>query len=122
VALSLGAACGPTKPSEIPPLAPRPDPGLPLEPVRVPGVPDPEKPSTPGPSLEPVYPARDAGLGAAPEPIADPFRGIGSSIDPPRRDAGLDGPTPPDAPLPPDAPPPPLLPPIPDGGVPPPAR
>jgi len=46
VALSLGASCGPTKPREIRPLAPRPDPGVPLKPARVPGLPDPDKPPT----------------------------------------------------------------------------
>jgi hypothetical protein len=55
VAISLGAACGPTKPREVRPLAPRPGPAQPLKPVLVPGLPDPEKPPTgPAPSDPPV--------------------------------------------------------------------
>lgn len=66
ISLALAAACGPTKPGEIKPLAPRPDPGAPAQPSPVPGVPDPDKPPT-GPSAEP--PA-DAGmpLAVAPAP------------------------------------------------------
>jgi len=49
LALMLGAACGPTKPREVRPLAPRPDP-TPVKPVLVPRIPDPDKPPGPGPS------------------------------------------------------------------------
>lgn len=114
--LSLGAACGPTKPGEIPPLAPRPDPGLPLAPAPVPGVPGPDQPSTPGPSLEPTYPPRDAGVPvtSAPAPISHVFSASGEAL-PAAADAGIDARRPPDAAAPPDGP---VLPPIPDGGVP----
>jgi hypothetical protein len=103
-ALALSAACGPTKPREVPPLAPRPDPGLPLRPRLIPGLPDPEKSSRPGPSLDPTYAPHDAGVAAA--PAAHPLR-VGAALDEPADAA------PPDAP-----PPPPPLPPLPDGGIP----
>ena len=121
VALSLGAACGPTKPSEVPPLAPRPDPGLPTQPSQVPGVPDPDKPPT-GPSPEPG----DGSEPATPQPISYEFRGAGGRIDPPARPGPGTGATPaprqrpPDAGIPGDAGP--VLPPLPDGGLTPDAR
>jgi hypothetical protein len=61
LALSLAGAC-PTRPAEIPPLAPRPQP-VPLDPApmptEVPDVPSPDEPGTPGPSIE--VPAKPVG-------------------------------------------------------------
>ena len=116
LAFSLGLACGPTKPGEVPPLAPRPDPGLP-KPSLVPGLPDPDKSPRPGPSLEP----RDAGVASAAAPAAQPLR-VGAAIDPAARgpDGGIGGVLPglpPDAARPDAPPPPPPLPPLPDGGL-----
>ena len=147
LALSLGAACGPTKPNEVPPLAPRPDPGTPVKPARVPGVPDPEKPPT-GPGVDPTPPPQGPGQ---PGPVTEgngssspaakrgraslargnprvvtmthEFRAAAYSAEQPARAAryATDAGVPIDAssaPAP-DATPPPSLPPIPDGGLPP---
>jgi hypothetical protein len=121
VALALGAACGPTKPGEAPPLAPRPDPGLPTEPSSVPGIPDPDKPPT-GPSPEPANPGD--GSQPSPQPISYEFRAAGARIDPLARPGESATPDPnqqrpPDAGVPGDGP---VLPPLPDGGLPPDAR
>jgi hypothetical protein len=127
VALALGAACaacGPTKPGEMPPLAPRPDPGGPVAPSPIPGVPDPDKSPLPGPSPEPTTPVGEAPpknqpvdrQSKGPEPISYEFRAAGAGaagpIDPlargnqqPPTDAGMPG----------DGS---ELPPIPDGSVP----
>lgn len=125
-ALSIGAACGPTKPGEAPPLAPRPDPGLPTQPSPVPGVPDPDKPPT-GPSPDPASPG-DGIPPATPQPISYEFRAAGAAtaIDPPARPGdGAGAPAEPQQQRPPDAGVPgdgPMLPPLPDGGLPPDAR
>jgi hypothetical protein len=123
----LGAACGPTKPTEVRPLAPRPAPGDPAKPSSIPAVPDPDKPPT-GPSPEPTAPPGTPGpvTGA---PAAHPLLRIGAAIEPGSEpahaaaavDAGvLDAAPPrPDAAPVPDAATPPPLPPIPDGGLPP---
>jgi hypothetical protein len=120
LALSLGAACGPTKPNEVPPLAPRPDPGTPVKPARVPGVPDPEKPPT-GPGLDPT-PPQDPGKPGPVTMMTHEYRSAAYSADQPARsdrhadDAGVPNDATP-APAP-DATPPPSLPPLPDGGLP----
>ena len=122
VALALGAACGPTKPGEIPPLAPRPDPGGPVAPSPIPGVPDPDKSPLPGPSPEPTTPVGEAQAkpqpvdpqSPGPAPITYEFRAGGAgaaTVHDPRARANRQ--PPPDAPG--DGP---ELPPIPDGSVP----
>jgi hypothetical protein len=99
-------ACQPT-PSEMPPLAPRPEPTQPNA-APIPGAPDPIQP-TPGPG--PVLPAQDAGVSNVP-PVPGAF--IAERVQ--ASDAGVDGSTrvvfdaAPDAQSP--------LPPLPDGGVP----
>ncbi|MEJ7599129.1 MAG: hypothetical protein WKG01_14570 [Kofleriaceae bacterium] len=111
LAAGCAGACKAT-PSEMPPLAPRPEPTEPSsDPSPVPGVPDPIEPSSPGPAMPggsgaPAVPPGPAFIDHRPPAPTPPVR-----TDAGIADGGIVLDARPDASSP--------LPPLPDGGLPP---